>query len=212
LKNLSSTVWISLPFIHTMKNRQKNEQILFRTWIVFGWIFVNPSLSVITKFCLISFHLGPKSFGLHEYRSYLPSIYLSLSGKPPIHHLLSDHFKDSSFIATIFQISLYFRENRERDTVQLIKIFTTWKMCKSLFTRLEKTVRSFSPCILDFGGKQLKASIQSLTRIQHWVHHAFYPLSLIRFKENLGETKVVFRQVRKQKILAQSLTMFVWKK
>jgi hypothetical protein len=39
--------------------------------MVFGKTFLDVSLSVLTKFHLISFHLGPKSFSSHEFPSYL---------------------------------------------------------------------------------------------------------------------------------------------
>ncbi len=65
---------ITLKFINPMKNGQKLGKFgseLQQKFTVFSIIFLSPLLSVLTKFGVVSFPLGLKSFGEHEYRSYL---------------------------------------------------------------------------------------------------------------------------------------------
>jgi hypothetical protein len=57
-----------------MKNGRLFSKIcseLEQNFTVFSEVFLKVLLSVLKKFYFILFHLGPKSFGSHKYRSYL---------------------------------------------------------------------------------------------------------------------------------------------
>jgi hypothetical protein len=60
-----------------MKNGRKLGKFwpeLERKFAVFSETFLNESLSMLTKFHVISFRLGPKSFSSHEFHTYLIEI------------------------------------------------------------------------------------------------------------------------------------------
>ena len=67
-----SNYWLNVYNFH--ENRQKLGKLfcgIEQKFKVFQEGFLGPKPSVLTKFCLGSTCLGPKSFALCKYRSYL---------------------------------------------------------------------------------------------------------------------------------------------